>query len=401
MIPGLLILFLLFFSAFFSSSEVAIFSLSKSAFRRLKGRFPAAKKLNIIYKNASFYLSTIVTANTLVNIALTSLLTLTLVNFFKEKGLVFSIFFSSLLILFLGEIFPKTMGIYRREKIALSSVKILLFISKIFYPFVRIIQIFVDTISRRFLKKRVSLTEEEIKKAIELGEKKGTISEAEKNLIYSVLEFKDTKVSEIMIPRIEVKALRWGLSQKEVLEYLRKTKHSKLPVYKDSLDNIVGIIHAKDIFLNENLDWHIFLRTPLFVPESKKIDDLLKTFLETKKQIAVVLDEYGGTSGILTLEDIEEEIFGEIYDEFESPIKLIEKLEEKTFRVAGKTPIKTLNLELGVDLPQKEDTLAGFILSHLEKIPHPQERFETDKWEFIIERATPKRIISVILKLKE
>ncbi|OQX81676.1 MAG: hypothetical protein B6D56_01755 [Candidatus Omnitrophica bacterium 4484_70.1] len=401
MIPGLLILFLLFFSAFFSSSEVAIFSLSKSAFRRLKGRFPAAKKLNIIYKNASFYLSTIVTANTLVNIALTSLLTLTLVNFFKEKGLVFSIFLSSLLILFLGEIFPKTMGIYRREKIALSSVKILLFISKIFYPFVRIIQIFVDTISRRFLKKRVSLTEEEIKKAIELGEKKGTISEAEKNLIYSVLEFKDTKVSEIMIPRIEVKALRWGLSQKEVLEYLRKTKHSKLPVYKDSLDNIVGIIHAKDIFLNENLDWHIFLRTPLFVPESKKIDDLLKTFLETKKQIAVVLDEYGGTSGILTLEDIEEEIFGEIYDEFESPIKLIEKLEEKTFRVAGKTPIKTLNLELGVDLPQKEDTLAGFILSHLEKIPHPQERFETDKWEFIIERATPKRIISVILKLKE
>ncbi|RKY39794.1 MAG: hemolysin, partial [Candidatus Omnitrophota bacterium] len=122
MIPILLILLLLFFSAFFSSSEVAIFSLSKSAFRRLKEHFPAAKKLNIIYKNASFYLSTIVTANTLVNIALTSLLTLTLVNFFKEKGLIFSIFLSSLLILFLGEIFPKTIGIYKKEKIALFSV---------------------------------------------------------------------------------------------------------------------------------------------------------------------------------------------------------------------------------------------------------------------------------------
>ncbi len=401
MIPILLILLLLFFSAFFSSSEVAIFSLSKSAFRRLKEHFPAAKKLNIIYKNASFYLSTIVTANTLVNIALTSLLTLTLVNFFKEKGLIFSIFLSSLLILFLGEIFPKTIGIYKKEKIALFSVKIILFISKLFYPFVRIIQKLVDAISRCFLKKRKSLTEEEIKKAIELGGERGTISEAEKDLIYSVLEFKDTKVSEIMTPRIEVKALKWDLSQEEVLEYLRKTKHSKLPVYAESLDNIVGIIQAKDIFLNENLDWHIFLRNPLFVPESKKIDDLLKTFLETKKQIAIVLDEYGGTSGILTLEDIEEEIFGEIYDEFESPIKLIERVGEDTYRVSGKTPIKTLNLELGIDLPQKEDTLAGFILSHLEKIPHPQERFEINQREFIIERATPKRIISVILKLKK
>ena len=265
----------------------------------------------------------------------------------------------------------------------------------------RIIQKLVDAISRCFLKKRKSLTEEEIKKAIELGGKRGTISEAEKDLIYSVLEFKDTKVSEIMTPRIEVKALKWDLSQEEVLEYLRKTKHSKLPVYAESLDNIVGIIQAKDIFLNENLDWHIFLRNPLFVPESKKIDDLLKTFLETKKQIAIVLDEYGGTSGILTLEDIEEEIFGEIYDEFESPIKLIERVGEDTYRVSGKTPIKTLNLELGIDLPQKEDTLAGFILSHLEKIPHPQERFEINQREFIIERATPKRIISVILKLKK
>jgi len=395
-----LILILLILSAFFSATEVAIFSLSKPAFRRLKERNPSAKRLNLIYKNPSFYLSAIVLGNTLVNIGLTSLITLSSVMLWHKIGIIFSIFLSLTLVLFLGEIFPKTIAIYNQEKVSLIGAGLLPLIGKIFYPLIKIIQIFIDVISKRFLKKRNILTEEEIKEAIELGEKRGILSEAEKDLINSVLEFKDTRVSEIMTPRIEVKALEWSWSKEKVIKFLKESKHSKFPVYKESLDNIVGIIYAKDIFLNKNLDWHIFLRNPLFVPESKKIDDLLKIFLKTNKQVAIVLDEYGGTSGILTLEDIEEEIFGEIYDEYEIPFKMIEKIDEDTFRVAGKTPIKTLNLELGLDLPQEEDTIAGLILSQLERIPHDKEKINFSNLEFIIERATPKRIVSVILKIK-
>ena len=394
------ILILLILSAFFSATEVAIFSLSKPAFRRLKERNPSAKRLNLIYKNPSFYLSAIVLGNTLVNIGLTSLITLSSVMLWHKIGIIFSIFLSLTLVLFLGEIFPKTIAIYNQEKVSLIGAGLLPLIGKIFYPLIKIIQIFIDVISKRFLKKRNILTEEEIKEAIELGEKRGILSEAEKDLINSVLEFKDTRVSEIMTPRIEVKALEWSWDKEKVIKFLKESKHSKFPVYKESLDNIVGIIYAKDIFLNKNLDWHIFLRNPLFVPESKKIGDLLKIFLKTNKQVAIVLDEYGGTSGILTLEDIEEEIFGEIYDEYEIPFKMIEKIDEDTFRVAGKTPIKTLNLELGLDLPQEEDTIAGLILSQLERIPHDKEKINFSNLEFIIERATPKRIVSVILKIK-
>ena len=185
-----------------------------------------------------------------------------------------------------------------------------------------------------------------------------------------------------------------------MIPILRKEKHSKFPVYKESLDNIIGILYAKDIFLQPDKDYHQLLRQPIFVPESMGIDDVLKLLLEKKARMAIVLDEYGGTEGLVTVEDIVEEIFGEIYDEFETPSEVIEKIGEGFWRVYGKTPIKTINLELELGLPEEEDNVAGFILSQMEKIPRAQDKFNFGSVEFTIERATAKRIVSVIIKVR-
>jgi putative hemolysin len=233
-----------------------------------------------------------------------------------------------------------------------------------------------------------------------LSRRAGHISAGEEGMINYVLEFKDTWVSEIVTPRIEVHGIDAKRSRQEVIEILKETKHSKFPVYEGSLDNIIGVIHAKDVFLNPGKDYHQFLRDPILVPESKRIDDLLKTFIEKNERIAVVVDEYGGTTGVVTLEDIEEEIFGEIYDEFETPKAYIEKIAERTWRVHGKAPVKTVNLELKLDLPQAENTLAGFLLSFIGKIPRPGEQCVFNNITFTIEKATAKKITSVIIALE-
>ena len=201
-----------------------------------------------------------------------------------------------------------------------------------------------------------------------------------------------------MTPRIDVKAIDMEDSQQEVLKTLKKERHSKFPVYEESMDNVKGILYSKEVFLNPDKNFKDYLREPIFVPESKKIDDILTVFIKHNERIAVVLDEYGGTAGIVTFEDIVEEIFGEIYDEYESSQELIEKLDTLTYRVFGKTSIKTINLELEAHFPEEEDTIAGFLLSKLERIPHAGETFSFLGYEFTIERASRKRLLSIRIK---
>ncbi|HIE35837.1 MAG TPA: HlyC/CorC family transporter [Candidatus Omnitrophica bacterium] len=392
-------------SSFFSASETALFSLSDLKLRRMQDKYPQAKKIKTFLKRPTHLLSVIVFGNMLVNIGISSLATILFVNIFKDEGLVLAIIFSGIIILFLGEIFPKTIAIYSAEKFSLFCYPFLNFFSKIFYLVIFLIEKIVEKISFLFIpKKRKIYTEEELKTALNLGKKNGHITSDQKLMISYVLEFKDTKVREILTPRVDIEAIEISSSQEEVLKILREKRHSKFPVYENSLDNIIGILYAKDVFLNPNRNWRLFLREPLFVPESKRIGELLKTFMEKGERAAICLDEYGGTQGLVTLEDIEEEIFGEIYDEFEDFLELIVKIDENTFRIAGKTPIKTINIELDLDLPEEEDTLAGFLLSQMGKIPRAKEKFEyyslqAAKFvEFIIERATTKRIISIILK---
>ncbi len=400
-------LFLICCSAFFSASETAIFSLSALRVRRLSEKYPAGKTVSDLLKKPTHLLSAIVFGNLLVNISIASLSTALFVSIFGEKGLVLAIFISGTFILFLGEIFPKTFAIYTAEKASLTFSPLLNIFSNIFHPIIIVIETIVRFFSSFIIRKpkKQALSDEEFRAALLLGKKGGEISEAEEEMISHVLEFKETWASEIVTARIDIKGIDSESTQSEVIDHLRNEKHSKFPVYKDSLDNIIGILYAKDIFLNPDSDYHQFLHEPIFIPESMGIDDVLKLFYQKKERIAIVLDEYGGTEGIVTVEDVEEEIFGEIYDEFETPQEPIEKIDKDQWRVYGKTPTKTVNLELDLALPEEEDTIAGFLLSKMEKIPRPQDSFkfttkEEDRVEFIIERATARRIVSILLKIE-
>ncbi|MBP7087778.1 MAG: HlyC/CorC family transporter [Candidatus Omnitrophica bacterium] len=390
-------------SAFFSASETAIFSLGNLKLRRIIGNFPQAKALKNLIKRPTHLLSAIVFGNLLVNIGLTSLSTAIFVEYFGEKGLILAIFISGTLILFLGEIFPKTFAIYTAERLSLLFPPILSIFTKVFSPLINAIERIVISISSLVIRgrKRSVLSDEEFKAFLLIGKKEGQFSAQEVRMIHHVLEFKDTKASEVLTARIDIKAINSKMSQKEVIDILQKEKHARFPVYQDSLDNVTGIIHAKDIFLNPDEDFHQFLRPPIFIPKTKSIDGILKLLLEQKERIAIVLDEYGGTEGLITTEDIVEEIFGEIYDEFETIQEPLEKIDEQAWRVHGKTPIKTVNLAANLDLPEEEDTIAGFILSQIEKIPHNGENIRFGKINFFIERATTRRIFSVILKVEK
>ncbi len=388
-------------SAFFSASETAIFSLRKGQIRRLKEKYPSARNLNVIFKQPDFFLSTIVFGNMLVNIALTSLMTSIFVKLWADRGVYLSILFSGTVILFLGEIIPKTFVSYTYQRFSLTAAPILIFTSRLFYVPVHFLRTTVYWICRGFLGKKQEQidNDEEVKNALILGRRDGYITEAEEEMISNVLEFKDTWVSEIMTPRVDVEGIDISADRHEILKILKLERRSKFPVYRESLDNIIGVVHTKDIFLHPDENWHDLRRDPIFIPESKRIDDLLKIFLERNEQIAIVLDEYGGTSGIVTLEDIQEEIFGEIYDEFEVASKVIDEIERNVWRVYGKLPMKTLNIELEIDLPEEADTVAGFILSQMEKIPHSGEKFTYKNVEFTIERATAKRIVSIVVRI--
>jgi putative hemolysin len=319
-----------------------------------------------------------------------------------NAGLFLAIFISGFFILFLGEIFPKTFAIYLAEKISLTCAQLLDLFSWLFLPFIFIIEKIVAFFSLflQWFPRKSLLSFDELKTAILVSRKEGQISEEEKGMISSVLEFKDTWVSEIMSHRVDMHAIDTLEPQQDVNKILQQKKHSKFPVYEGSSDNIIGILYAKDFFLDSGIDYHLLLKAPLFIPETKKIGELLKLFLEKKERIAIVLDEHGGTAGLVTLEDIEEEIFGEIYDEFETPKEFIEKINEKSYRLYAKTPVKALNLALNLNIPQEQNTIAGFILSQLGKIPHAEEILPFGNLEFFIERASTKRIISVILHIK-
>lgn len=403
-LSAILILIFITFSAFFSAAEAAIFSLSNTRLRQLQERYPRRGKIiEHILQKPTHLLSSIVFGNLLVNIAISSLFTSLFVNLFGDKGLILAVLVGTLFILLFGEIFPKTIALYTTERTAILCGPILEVILHIFAPFVFIMEKIVVFFSSFLLPKtkKPTLTDKELKTALNLSKKDGHISEIEEHMASSILGFRDTWVKEILTSRVDIVALDTNTSQEDVIHILQNNKHSKLPVYAGCIDNIIGIIFSKDLFLNLKQDYHSLIRPPLFIPESQKIDQLLKLFIQKNERVAIVVDQYGGTAGLVTLEDILEEIFGEVYDEFEVPQQLIEKISDRQFKLSGKTPLKVLNLTLSLNLPENFDTIAGFLLSCWERIPKSKEQFNYKNLVFTVDKVTNRKIISVFLKITE
>ena len=391
---------LLLLSAFFSSSETAYFNL-----REHRGNF--SSKVKKIINEPEKLLVTILTGNTFVNIALGSLAAIVTHKYFSDSS--YAIFFDvvvvSIIILIFGEIFPKVIALHNSERLAelfRVPIKALIFL---FTPFVYISNIFIKIPTLLSMdKEKIFDSEEELKILTEIGEKEGTLQEEESEIIQSIFDFKDKNVREIMKPRVDMVAIDSNSSIDDVMDLISNKQFSKIPVFKENIDNIVGIIYAKDLLpyltgSRPNISIVKLARNPFFVPETKEIDNLMENFKTKKMNIAIVVDEWGGTSGLITLEDIVEEVLGEIQDPYDTDQLLIFKQKDGSMIIDGKITIYDLEEEIEIQFPddREYDTLAGFILHSVGDIPKVEKEINYGEYKMTVKSIDGNRIDKVHL----
>ncbi|MBU0502522.1 MAG: hemolysin family protein [Candidatus Margulisbacteria bacterium] len=409
---AIVVLFVLFvLSAFFSAAETALTSLSRIKVNRLvEHKTRGARLVKEIKENPADFLSTILIGNNLVNIAASALATSMILEWFVSKGFVntglaigAATGLMTFLILTFGEIIPKTIAIRRAEKFSLFVAPVILTMRTLVRP----IAYLIGFISRPFItlfggkapEKGPFITEEEIRLILAAGEKEGVIEEEEREMITSIFEFGETIVREVMTPRPDISACESKKSIDEVKKVVIESGHSRLPVFEQSLDRIIGLIYAKDL-LKAGPEANIgeMLRPATFIPETKKVAELLHEMQAARTHLAIIVDEYGMTSGLVSLEDLIEEIVGEIHDEFERDEKMVEKIDENSHLIDGRLSIKDLNDRLDLNLPEEEyDTIGGFVFGHLGKSPSVGNVVRVEDLLISVERVSHRRITRVKL----
>ncbi len=369
-------------SAFFSASEVALISITRAKVRTLvnEGR-KGADVLAVLKEDPNRFLITILIGNNIVNVSAASLATAFTIRIFGNIGVGIATGAVVILLLVFGEIGPKMYANRATERFALWVAPAIHFLSRIFYP---VIWGFERVAVRRgeagTAQAEPTVTEEEIKEWIEVGREEGTIEKEEREMLYSVLEFGDITAREVMTLRIDVALIEDTSTLESAMHLFNETGFSRIPVYHGSVDNITGVLNVKDIFSamitgKKNVPITDLMYDPFFVPETKKIDDLLKELQLRKVQMAIVLDEYGSFVGIVTVEDILEELVGDILDEFDQEEPEIQKIGEGVYLVDAKVWVEDINDELDFSLPMHEsyETIGGLVIDRLGHIPHPGE----------------------------
>jgi len=409
-----LIVLLLTFSAFVSGAEISYFSLSMSDLEKLREDNPKNKLIFKLLKSPNHLLATILIANNFINVAIVIISAyLTSISFTFPKGSILEFVFqviiiTSLLVLF-GEITPKVYANQNAVKFSLLMAKPLTFLNKLFYPFSYLLVSTTSLIENRLIKKESNVNIDEISKALELTDQENDGKEGK--ILRSIVEFGNTDVKEIMRSRVDVIAVDKNTKYSDLLKIITSSGYSRIPVYDEQFDNVLGILYIKDLipFLSKdnNFSWIDLCRLPFFVPENKMINDLLKEFQAKKNHIAIVVDEYGGTSGIVTLEDVLEEIVGEINDEFDDEDHNYSKLDEKNYVFEGKIllidflKIVKVDLDFFDDLKGESDSLAGLILEHQGIIPKIGDIIKIKGFIFQIESVDLRRIKRVKVTLDE
>lgn len=415
---NLLLLFILFLlSAFFSGSEVALFSLNRNKLKNSLSGNPIIERYLIrLLDFPRRLLVTILLGNTFVNVAASIVavaLTLQLADYYKisnDLALTIQIILLTILIVLIGELIPKVWA----SKNSLSFAKFvsipLYWTSVVLFPisesFTELIKYLVSKL--KYDKTKLVISHEEISELASLGQERGTIEEDESSLIQSIVTFKDVSVYEIMTPRVDIISISVDASFDKVIKIITSSGHSRIPLYKNNLDEIIGIIYAKDILpflqkkeLRNKLYLPKIARKAMFVPTTKKIDDLLHEFQEKKMHIAVVVDEYGGTAGLISLEDILEEIIGEIRDEYDKEENPINKLNDNTYMVLGKLTIDDLNELLNTTIASEDEdfeTVAGLVLNHAGNFPKEGYSFKLENHKFTVKEVLKKRIKKVLVE---
>lgn len=419
----LVLIILIALNAFFAATEIAFISLNDVKIElKAKEGDKKAKKIQKMLKDPSKFLATIQIGITLAGFLssafasdtfadilapkLYSLMPLITLTQWKSISIIVITLILSYFTLVFGELVPKRIAMKYSEKLAFMTVGIIRAISIFTLPFVKLLTFSTNVISKLFGvtgEEEENVSEEEIKMMVDVGEEKGAIETGEKEMINNIFEFNDRVVSEIMIPRTQVYALDMELTISEAIDMLNEdTRYSRIPIYDENIDNIRGIVYVKDMLLtqkNKNTKLKNIAREAIYVLESIYVDDVFKELKKNKKQIAIVVDEYGGTAGIVTMEDILEEIVGEIYDEYDIEETKYKKIDNNTFLLDGEMPIYEVEKILGIDLPEGDyDTISGYLLFELNRIPSDNEKgiiVETDKVNYKIEKIKRNRIVKV------
>lgn len=422
LIQILILIILIGLNAFFAASEIAFISLNDAKIeKQAKEGNKKAKQIEKMLEVPSKFLSTIQIGITLAGFlssafasdAFASKLAPILNNIIpigigpwqSISIIIITIILSFFTIVF-GELVPKRLAMKNYEKIAFGTIKIIRVISILTAPFVKLLTITTNAISKMFgvtESDEEVVTEEEIKMMVDQGEENGTIEEEEKELINNVFEFNDITVSEIMAHRTDIFGIDLNMNVEEALEEIKKDdyKHSRIPVYDETIDDIKGILYVKDLLKNVNKKTtkvKTLMKDAYFVSQNKLINELFKEMQKNKKQLAIIVDEYGGTAGLITMEDILEEIVGDIYDEYDEIEEEYEKIDDKTFILSGSMPIYDVNKLLDSHIPEGDyDTLSGYLQEELGRIPEEEEMplIETEELTFKIEEYEDRRIIKV------
>jgi len=397
----------LLLSGFFSSSEVALISITRAKVRALlnQGR-KGAKALDTLKRSTDALLITILIGNNIVNVAAASLATAIAIAIYGDVGIGIATGVTVILMLIFGEIGPKMYASRHTEALALRVALPVLYLSRVLYPVLWV----ADRIKRQFAFRpgvtEPVVTEEEIKEWIDVGEEEGTIEEEERDMLYSVLRFGDTTVREVMTPRIDVIMIEDVSTLENALAIFNETGFSRIPAYHEQIDNVVGLLNVKDVFsavFRQQTSATIgnLMYEPYFVPESKKIDELLKELQVKKQHMAVVLDEYGSFAGIVTVEDMLEELVGEIMDEFDEEEPEVQQVEEGVYLVDARAWVEHLNedLELSLPLTDAYESIGGLVIDRLGHIPRRGEvvKIEESNITLVVMQMRGRRIVKVKL----
>mgnify|MGYP001064628175 CR=1 FL=1 len=418
------LIILIFLNAFFAASEIAFISLNDAKIdMQAKEGNRKAKKIKKMLENPSKFLATIQIGITLAGFLssafaseafasriapiLHNLIPAVELRVWNSISIILITIILSYFTLIFGELVPKRLAMKYYEKIAFATIGVVRFISIVTAPFVKFLTFSTNIVSKLFGitgNEEETVTEEEIRMMVDVGEEKGTIDKEEKEMINNVFEFNDKTASEIMIPRKEVYALDMNLSISKVLEEITDNedfRYSRIPVYEETIDEIKGIVYIKDILLstkNKSVKVKNLVKEAYYIPETKQLNELFEDLRKNRKQIAIVVDEYGGTAGIVTMEDILEEIVGEIYDEYDLVEDNCEKIDENTYILNGSMSIWETEKSLEVEIPEGDyDTLSGYLIEELGRIPNEKEKpvIETEKVIYKVEKIEDKRIIKI------
>ncbi len=408
---ALFMLFLLCFSAFFSATETAFFSLTREEVDRFgKSNSRSERLVQTLLKTPKNLLTTILLGNMLANIGFycTSYGIAQKIAVDSQYGGIWVAgavcVFSLLTIIIMGEVIPKNIAVKIPDQYSRwAAVPIYLF-DRIFLPFRVVLTSIINAISKIFDKgggDEKCVTIDELKMLVEFSEKQGMVDQEERSMIHGILDFKRAQIKEIMLPRVDMNLFDIADPVEELIELARETKETKFPIYEETPDNILGIVHAKDIFLNPKAQLRDILKPVQFVPEPKSIEGLLRQFRREGGQLAIVVDEHGGTAGIITLEDIIEEIVGEIQDEHEKPRETINKIDENKYLISGNLSLRDWSDTFGVEIePMGVDTIGGLVIALLEHIPKKGDSVKYEDFVFTVEGVRKRRITSILQEMK-